>query len=126
MLGKRKKQILDFVNHYTNKNGFAPSLEEIKKKTGLSSVSTVHHHLKDLEEHGYLKRHEGKPRSIETRDLTVTIPLRGYIAAGQPIEAVQEKEIIAIPKDKLPRSGKVYALRVSGDSMIEENINDGD
>ena len=55
MLGKRKKQILDFVNTYAKKNGFAPSLEEIRKKTGLSSVSTVHKHLKDLGEQGYIK-----------------------------------------------------------------------
>jgi len=126
VLGKRKKQILDFVNHYTNKNGFAPSLEEIKKKTGLSSVSTVHHHLKDLEEHGYLKRHEGKPRSIETRDLTVTIPLRGYIAAGQPIEAIETHETVDVPKNLLSSSGEHYALKVSGDSMIDEGIFDGD
>ena len=126
MLGKRKKQILDFVNSYVGKNGFAPSLEEIKKKTGLSSVSTVHHHLKDLEKQGYIKRHEGKPRSIEARDLTVTIPLRGYIAAGQPIEAIEVYETIDVPKNLLSGSGEHYALRVSGDSMIDEGIFDGD
>jgi len=126
MLGKRKKQILDFVNSYTDKNGFAPSLEEIKKKIGLSSVSTVHHHLKDLEKQGYLKRQEGKPRSIETRDLTITIPLRGYIAAGQPIEAINTYETIDVPKNLLSGSGEHYALRVSGDSMIDEGIFDGD
>lgn len=126
MLGKRKKQILDFVNIYTDKNGFAPSLEEIKKKIGLSSVSTVHHHLKDLEKQGYLKRQEGKPRSIETRDLTITIPLRGYITAGQPIEAINTYETIDVPKNLLSGSGEHYALRVSGDSMIDEGIFDGD
>lgn len=126
MLGKRKKQILDFVNSYTDKNSFAPSLEEIKKKIGLSSVSTVHHHLKDLEKQGYLKRQGGKPRSIEARNLTITIPLRGYIAAGQPIEAVNIYETIDVPKNLLSGSGEHYALRVSGDSMINEGIFDGD
>src|SRR3990167_9820285 len=88
MLNKRKKQILDYVNRYKTKNGFSPSLEEIKKKVGLSSVSTVHHHLKDLEKLGYLEKQGGKVRSIEPKEIMVAIPLQGYIAAGQPIEAV--------------------------------------
>ena len=67
MLLKRKKQILDYVNIYKSKNGFSPSLEEIKRKVGLSSVSTVHHHLKDLEKQGYLEKQEGRVRGISLK-----------------------------------------------------------
>ena len=126
MLNKRKKQILDYVNRYKTKNGFSPSLEEIKKKVGLSSVSTVHHHLKDLEKLGYLEKQGGKVRSIEPKEIMVAIPLQGYIAAGQPIEAVNEYETINVPKSLLSRSGEHYALKVAGDSMIKEGIFDGD
>ncbi len=128
MLTKRQKQTLDFIGSYQKKKGYAPSLEEIKKHLGLSSVSTAHHHVKALENLGYLKKEENSPRSIDIskQEKMVTIPLLGTIAAGQPIEAVQEKETIAIPQSKLPRSGEFYALRVVGDSMIDENINDGD
>lgn len=105
-----------------------PSLEEIKKHLKLSSVSTIHFHIKKLQDEGFLNKGENSPRSIsvfESQQM-VKIPLMGTIAAGQPIEAVQEKEIIAIPKSKVARGGNFFALRVAGNSMIGENINDGD
>jgi site-specific DNA-methyltransferase (adenine-specific) len=128
MLTKRQKQILDFVKLKIKKKGYAPSLEEIGKHFKLSSVATVHEHIENLQEKGYLKKEENQPRAIDisTNEIMVTIPLLGTIAAGQPIEAIQNKEMIAIPKSKLPRSAEVYALRVVGNSMIDENINDGD
>ncbi len=128
MLTKRQKEVLDFITHYKTKKSYAPSLEEIKKHLKLASVSTAHFHVKKLESSGYLKKDENQPRSIDVfkQEKMVTIPLLGTIAAGQPIEAVQEKETIAIPQNKLPQSGEFYALRVTGDSMIEENIHDGD
>ncbi|PIV42018.1 MAG: hypothetical protein COX92_00960 [Candidatus Nealsonbacteria bacterium CG_4_10_14_0_2_um_filter_40_15] len=125
---KRQKQILDFITSFKKKRGFSPSLEEIKRHLKLSSVSTIHFHIKRLKEEGYLDKGENRPRSIlvyESQQM-VKIPLLGSIAAGQPIEAIQEKEIIAVPKTKLPRSGNLYALKVIGNSMIDENINDGD
>jgi len=128
MLTKRQKEVLDFVKKYSLKKGYAPSLEEIQKKFKLASVSTAHFHVSKLKESGYLDKIENKARaiSIANDQPLVKIPLLGMIAAGQPIEAIQNNETIAVPKDKLPRSAEIYALRVVGNSMIDENINDGD
>ncbi|TSC67985.1 MAG: Modification methylase HpaI [Parcubacteria group bacterium Gr01-1014_72] len=89
----------------------------------------MHQHLSNLEKKGYLKRQKNQPRSAEIHktEKLVSIPLLGRIAAGQPIEAIQNKETIAVPQSKLPfPNDNYYALRVSGDSMADENINDGD
>ena len=128
MVTKRQKQVLDFITDYQGRKGYAPSLDEIRKKLKLSSVSTAHFHVSKLRDLGLLSKGENKPRSIEAfgRETMVKIPLLGTIAAGQPIEAIQTKEMIAVPKSKIPSSSEVYALRVVGSSMIDENINDGD
>lgn len=128
MLTKKQKRALDFIRAYKEKRGYAPSLEEIKKHLGLSSVSTAHYHVKTLEGLGYLKKEENQPRAIDVyrEEQMVQIPLLGTIAAGQPIEAIEEKETIAVPQSKLPHSGEFFALRVVGNSMVDENINDGD
>ena len=128
MVTKRQKQALDFITDYQKQKGYAPSLDEIRKKLKLSSVSTAHFHVSKLRDLGFLSKEENKPRSIEAfgRETMVKIPLLGTIAAGQPIEAIQNKEMIAVPKNKIPSSSEVYALRVVGSSMIDENINDGD
>ena len=128
MITKRQKQALDFITDYQDRKGYAPSLDEIRKKLKLSSVSTAHFHISKLRDLGYLSKEENKPRSIEAfgRETMVKISLLGTIAAGQPIEAIQNKEMIAVPKSKIPSSSEVYALRVVGSSMIDENINDGD
>src|SRR3990172_10748228 len=128
MVTKRQKQTLDFITDYQGRKGYAPSLDEIRKKLKLSSVSTAHFHVSKLRDLGLLSKEENKPRSIEAfgRETMVKIPLLGTIAAGQPIEAIQNKEMIAVPKSKIPSSSEVYALRVVGSSMIDENINDGD
>ena len=128
MLTKRQKQALDFINNYQGRKGYAPSLHEIRKKLKLSSVSTAHFHVSKLRDLGYLSKEENKPRSIEAlgRETMVKIPLLGTIAAGQPIEAIRQNEFIAFPKTKMPNGGNLYALRVMGNSMIDENIKDGD
>ena len=128
MITKRQKQVLDYITYYCKKRGYSPTLEEIKKHFKLASVSTAHFHVKKLEEMGLLEKQYNKPRSIDIyeNDKMVNIPLLGLIAAGQPIKAIQNKEIVAVPQNKLPRSGEFYALRVLGNSMIDENINDGD
>lgn len=128
MITKRQKQTLTFITTHAEKHGFAPSLEEIKKHLKLSSVSTAHHHVKKLQDLGFLAKEENKPRAIDVvgRETMIKIPLLGTIAAGQPIEAIQNKETIAVAKSKIPPASEVYALRVIGSSMIEENINDGD
>lgn len=128
MLTKRQKEVLDFVKEYSKKKGYAPSLEEIQRKFKLASVSTAHFHIAKLKNGGYLDKVDNKARaiSVASDEPWVKIPLLGTIAAGEPIEAIQEKETIAIPKSKMPKGGEVYALRVSGTSMIDENINNGD
>lgn len=128
MITKRQKQVLDYITSYRKKRGYSPALEEIRKHFKLASVSTAHFHVKKLEKLGLLEKQFNKPRSIDIyeNDKMVNIPLLGLIAAGQPIEAIQNKETIAVPQNKLPRSGEFYALRVLGNSMIDENINDGD
>ena len=128
MLTKRQKQVLDFIKSFTDKKGYAPSLEEIKKHLRLSSVSTAHFHVSRLKKLGYLKKEENKPRAVEVYDTEpmIKIPLLGTIAAGQPIEAIEDKEMIKVPKSQLSKSEEHFALRVQGNSMIDEGILDGD
>lgn len=128
MITKRQREVLDFIQSYSKKKGYAPSLQEISKYFKLSSVSTAHFHVSKLKKEGYLERLKNRARaiSIPERELLVKIPLLGTIAAGEPIEAIQQNEFISVPKAKLPKSGEVYALQVSGNSMIDENIRDGD
>ncbi len=128
MITKRQKQVLDYIKSYQKKKGYSPSLEEIKDYLGLSAVSTAHHHVKALQDLGYISKEENSPRSINAfgKEVLVHIPLMGKIAAGAPIQAIEEKEYLAIPKSKLPKKGEYYALQVVGDSMIEENISSGD
>jgi len=129
MITKRQKQILDFIKYFKEKKGYAPSIEEIKRHFRLSSVSTIHHHLLRFEKEGYIKREKNEPRSIEIvgeKKETVEIPLLGTIAAGQPIEAIEDPEMIEVPKSQLSKSGEHFALRVQGNSMVDEGIYDGD
>lgn len=129
MLTKRQKQTLDFITSFNKKKGISPSLEEIKKHLKLSSVSTAHHHVKKLQEAGYLKKEYNQPRAVSARNekATIEVPLVGTIAAGQPIEVIETSdETITVSKDEVGRHGKHYALRVQGNSMIDEGIFDGD
>jgi len=128
MLTKRQKQILDYIKKFIKDKNYSPSFEEIRKHFGFVSKSTVHHHIETLKEKGYLNNQARTIEVIKNKKPSslVNILLRGTIAAGQPIEAIENKETIAVPKDKLPKSGEFYALRVIGNSMIDENINDGD
>lgn len=128
-LTKRQKQVLDFIVEFIKKYGISPTYEEIKKRFKLSALSTVHQHVEALINKNYLLKNENSSRGIEikkTIDDFIQIPLKGTIAAGQPIEAIEERETIAVPKINLPKSTDLFALRVSGDSMIGENIYDGD
>jgi adenine-specific DNA-methyltransferase len=131
MLTKRQKQILDYITKYIKENGYAPSLEEIKKHFRLSSIATVHQHVETLSLKGYLKKIENQPRSIELNEKTkksdlVKIPLLGVIAAGEPIEAIEDKETIEVQKNLLSKSGEHFALRVQGNSMLDDGIYDND
>src|SRR3989338_5936568 len=129
MLTKKQKPILNFVTSFSQKHDYPPTLEEIKKHFKLKSVATVHQHLAALQDKGYLQKQKNKHRGIitQTTDQMIQVPLRGFIASGQLHEAIENRETIAIPQSKLPFPGSnYYALRVSGDSMIDENINNGD
>ena len=111
-LTRRQKEILDFVQGYSEKNGYAPSLEETRKKFRLAAISTVHQHLKTLERKGFLKREKGQPRGmgVVERETMMKIPLLGTIAAGQPLTLFDtQKESIAVPKNKIPSSAPLTA-----------------
>jgi repressor LexA len=129
-LTKRQREILDFLNEFIQQHGYAPSLEEIGRRFDLSSLATVHKHLTNLQEKGFIKRTWNRSRSVEmipnkTGGRAVDLPLLGYVAAGVPIEAVVGTETIAVPEELIGKKD-TYVLRVKGDSMIDEQIRDGD
>ena len=129
MLTKKQVQVLDFIKTYRAKHNYAPSLEEIKKKFRLASASTAHYYISKLQNAGFLNKEHNQPRGVSTVEAkqTVQIPILGAIAAGQPIEAIEiPNETITITRDEIGKQGKHYALRVQGNSMIEEGIFDGD
>lgn len=130
---KRQKQILDFITAYLKDHDYSPSYMEIAEHFGISSPATVHQHVKALEEKGHLKPFKNQKRALEPvllssyRDaIAVDLPLVGLITAGEPIEAVEEKETIAIPSDFVLDAENSYVLKVKGQSMIDEGIWDGD
>src|SRR5215211_9266845 len=129
-LTKRQREILDYLNEFIQQHGYAPSLEEIGQRFGLSSLATVHKHLTNLQEKGFIKRAWNRSRSVEmvptrTGGRAIELPLLGFVAAGAPIEAVPSNETIAVPEDLVGKRD-TYVLRVRGDSMIDEQIRDGD
>ena len=131
MLTPKQKQIYEYIKKYIKKNKYSPTYEEIGKHFKLFK-STIHQHIEALTEKGYLKKIENQPRSIELNkkiknsDL-ISIPLLGTIAAGQPIEAIEApNETIAVAKNEIGKFGNHYALRVEGNSMIDDGIYDGD
>ncbi len=131
MLTTRQKQLSDFIKKTITKKGVAPSEREIARHFRISA-STTHEHLEMLKEKGYVRKERGRARTLQTTEpkgeRLVRIPLLGRIAAGAPIEAIKEgMETIAIPQSRLPfPNSKYYALRVIGNSMVDENINNGD
>lgn len=129
-LTKRQREILDFLNEFIEQRGYAPSLEEVGRRFGLSSLATVHKHLTNLQEKGFIRRAWNRSRSVELVPTRVgaralDLPLLGTVAAGAPIEAVVSSETVAVPEDLVGRRD-TYALRVRGSSMIDEQIRDGD
>jgi len=129
-LTKRQREILNYLGSYTEQHGYAPSFEEIAEQFGYSSLATVHEHLSNLERKGYIKRSYNESRAIEilpseATPRSVELPLLGAVAAGLPIEAI-EQETFTVPETFIERKGNHYVLRVRGNSMIEEQIRDGD
>jgi repressor LexA len=129
-LTKRQREILDYLNAFIERHGYAPSLEEIGRQFGLSSLATVHKHLSNLQDKGFIRRAWNRSRSVEivpakTGGRSVELPLLGHVAAGMPIEAIAGNESISVPEDFVGKRD-TYVLRVRGDSMIDEQIRDGD
>jgi len=130
-LTKKQKAILDYINLYISENGISPTIEEIKKKLKLKAVSTVHGHLNALEEKGYISR----DTTSSSRNISLTktikkileIPILGRIAAGKPIEAIEDLgDTVSVVDPSITNTKDYYALRVTGDSMVDEGIFNGD
>jgi repressor LexA len=128
-LTRRQKEVYEYLKQYFRGHGTAPSYEEIKWGLKLRSLSTVHKHLKQLERKGYLSSPWGSRKRalslVEMGGRSVILLLLGLVAAGEPIEALEVPEEVDIP-ESLMRGGDCFALRVRGDSMIDEGIRDGD
>ena len=135
---KRQREIYDFIARFVAERGYSPSFEEIGEGTRLSSLATVHKHVSNLEKKGLLKRDYNRSRSIDVlppkgalkksmqvaAGVSAELPLLGRIAAGRPVEALQNPETISLAD--FTRSKEVFVLQVKGDSMQDEAILDGD
>jgi repressor LexA len=130
VLTRRQREIYQFLRDSIERNGYAPSLEEIAAHFDLSSVATIHEHLKNLERKNMIRRHFNRNRAIEVLPVAGTpraieVSVLGRVAAGRPIEPLEAPEAVAIPEEMLGK-GETFVLRVQGDSMIDELIRDGD
>lgn len=127
---KKQKQVFDFINIYRLENGISPTIEELRKRLKLKAVSTVHEHINALKEKGYLAKSDNTARNMMPKKEIKTmfeIPIIGKIAAGAPVEAIEDfQDTIAVSNPNIRDSKGYYALRVVGDSMIDEGIFDGD
>lgn len=129
-INARQKRVLDYIRHYFEAHQEAPTIAEIGKEFGMSSSASTHHVVSILEREGLIRRIPNVSRGIElieeeTNGQKYEIPLLGIAAAGAPIEAVLNYETVSIPRDMM-REGRMFALRVRGDSMIDEQIRDND
>jgi repressor LexA len=140
-LTRRQREVFDFIKDFIGEKSYSPSLEEVARGMGLSSLATVHKHLANLAEKGLIKRHWNRGRGIEIcgdldapkmvamqLDACYSIPIRGTVAAGQPLDVSEDSgdERLNVPTDLVRNAEETFVLRVSGDSMIEEGIHDGD
>ena len=130
-LTKRQKEILDHIEVFIDERGYAPSFEEIADAFGYSSLATVHEHLSNLERKGYIRKAYNESRSIElvgraSSAGAMELPLLGAVAAGLPIEAIEQAETLAVPPGMVRAGSESFVLRVEGESMIDEQIRDGD
>jgi len=130
-LTKKQKLVLDFITEFIDEHGFAPSYEEVASGVGLSSASTVHAHVENLVRKGHLIKKWGANRSIDlpqdrrAESGSVDLPLVGRVAAGKPIQAIEQADAITVPPDMLGK-GETFVLQVTGDSMIDSHVIDGD
>lgn len=135
-LTTRQSDILDALKRSIANNGYPPTVRELGKMVGLSSSATTQFHLTKLEEKGYIKKVDSKNRTIELLvpneyiekdEKAVDVPLLGKVTAGSPIEAIEvPNEFFSLPANLIPKNKDVFTLRVSGESMINVGIYDGD
>lgn len=133
-LYKRQKQIFDFVSQYIQKWGFAPTLKEISEAIGVTSLATVHEHLKSMENKKIIKRGHRGVRSIEINEEVfgkptneLELPILGFIAAGMPLEPhTDPNAILSVSPSLISAKKRAFVLRVKGDSMTDDGILDGD
>lgn len=142
MMTARQKEVYSFLREYIRENGTAPTYEEIRRHFGFRSYNSVFKHIRQLESRGFLAspgKHRKQAFRLTEPELGgaalaataaaaaagVRLPLLGVVAAGQPIEALENRETIEVPESFLG-SGEHFALRVRGDSMVEDGIHDGD
>ncbi|HTS60783.1 MAG TPA: transcriptional repressor LexA [Candidatus Acidoferrales bacterium] len=134
-LTKRQKQVLDFIANFLDENGYCPSYEEIARGLDLASLATVHKHISVLEAKSYLKRGFNQSRSLElapkylqeqrrAKPAPLEIPLLGRIAAGSPVESIEQHEVLNFAD--FAGDGNTFALEVRGNSMVDDHICDGD
>jgi repressor LexA len=141
-LTRRQKQVYDFISEFVDKNGYSPSFDEIREGLGLNSLATVHKHITNLEQKELLRRDYNRSRSIDllkprgrmkqafavaaanAAESSMSLPLMGRIAAGRPLEALENPESISL--SDFTRSKEVYVLQVAGESMQDEHIVNGD
>ncbi len=133
-LTSKQNMVLDYLKQSIAKNGYPPTVREIGEALGLSSPATIHAHLNTLESKGYIRKRNSKNRAIELLvdneyedDGTINVPLLGKVTAGSPIEAIEmPDEYFTLPSYLIPTHKEVFTLRVSGESMINAGIHDGD
>lgn len=128
-LTRRQREMLDCIERFIQRNGYSPTLEEIGQLMELSSLATVHKHLANLEAKGLIRRNWNHSRAIEVTHKAVvrggTVLLMGEVAAGYPIEAIENPEAVEVPRDFVGAK-ETFVLKVRGDSMVDDGIRDGD
>jgi repressor LexA len=130
-LTKRQKQMVDYLDGYIEEHGYAPTLAEVGAYFGLSSLATVHKHLRNLENKGVIRRTHNHSRALEIAGkgngaaAARELPLLGQVAAGAPIDAIEGNDTISVP-EQFVRRDNTFCLRVKGESMVDEGIRDGD
>lgn len=130
-LTKKQGEALDAIRDFLAEHNYAPSYRDVMRAMGIKSPATAYNHVQALKEKGYLTLRGGQMRSVELTEKAnvfvrgVVLPLVGVIAAGRPIEAIADQETVSVPMELLPNLN-CYVLQVSGDSMIDDGILDGD
>lgn len=125
-LTPKQKKVLEFIVDFQQSTGVVPSQEEIARHFRFRSLGTIQNYLKRLEKHGYIRMAWNQKRAIEVIGANpYDVPLVGYVAAGQPIEAIQQLETFEVPPS-MSAKGENFVLKVKGDSMVEDGILDGD